>query len=96
MAQKSDIDLRGYPKQAKFFFQIIVISVNKKEKTVKGKVQVSRKFTLKSTELTINAATEERQDEEVLRDIRDADLLAKKFQVHDKCRLEYMGEKDVC
>ena len=50
-------------------------------------------MTLKSTELTIKAGTEERQDEEVLRDIRDADLLAKKFQVHDKCRLEYTGKR---
>ena len=33
--------------------------------TVKGKVQVSHKLTLKSTELTIKAAAEERQDEEV-------------------------------
>ena len=54
---------------------------------------MSHKLTLKSTELTIKAATEERQDEEVLRDIRDADLLAKKFQVHDKCRLEYTGKR---
>ena len=87
MAQKSDIDLKGHPKQAKFFFQIIAISVDKKIKTVKGKVEVSHKLTLKSMELTIKAAAEERQDEEVLRDIRDADLLAKEFQVHDKCRL---------
>ena len=50
-------------------------------------------MTLKSTELTIKADTEERQDEEVLRDIRDADLLAKKFQVHDKCRLEYTEKR---
>ena len=50
-------------------------------------------MTLKSTELTIKAATEERQDEEVLRDIRDADLLAKTFQVHDKCRLEHTGKR---
>ena len=35
MAQKSDIDLKGYSKQAKFFFQIIVISVNKKEKLLR-------------------------------------------------------------
>ena len=60
-----------------------------KRKTVKGKVQVSHKLTLKSTELTIKAAAEGRQDDEVLRDIRNADLLAKEFQVHDKCRLEY-------
>ena len=44
-------------------------------------------------ELTLKAATEERQDEEVLRDIRDAHLLAKKFEVHDKCRLEYTGKR---
>ena len=50
-------------------------------------------MTLKSTELTIKAAAEERQDDEVLRDTRDADLLAKKFQVHDKCRLEYTGKR---
>ena len=72
MAQKSDIDLQGDPKQAKFFFH---------------------KLTLKSTELTIKAAAEERQDDEVLRDIRDADLLAKEFQVHDKCRLEYTRKR---
>ena len=35
MVQKSNIDLKGYPKQAKFFFQIIVISVNKKEKLLR-------------------------------------------------------------
>ena len=64
-----------------------------KRKTVKGKVQVSHKLTLKSTERTIKAAAEERQDEEVLRDIRDADLLAKEFQVHDKCRLEYTRKR---
>ena len=46
-------------------------------------------MTLKSTELTIKAAAEERQDDEVIRDIRGADLLAKEFQVHGKCRLEY-------
>ena len=44
-------------------------------------------------ELTIKAAAEERQDEEVLRDIRNADLLAKEFQVHDKCRLEYTRKR---
>ena len=32
MAQKNDIDLKEHPKQAKFFFQIIAISVNKNEK----------------------------------------------------------------
>ena len=50
---------------------------------------MSHKLTLKSTELTIKAAAEERQGKEVLRDIGDADLLAKEFQVHDKSRLEY-------
>ena len=50
-------------------------------------------MTLKSTELTIKAATEERQDEQVLRDIRDADLLAKKFQVPDNSILEYTGKR---
>ena len=64
-----------------------------KRKTVKGKVQVSHELTLKSTELTIKAAAEERQDDEVLRDIRDADLLGKEFQVHDKCRLEYTRKR---
>ena len=44
-------------------------------------------------ELTIKAAREERQDEEVLRDTRDAELLAKEFQVHDKCRLEYTKKR---
>ena len=64
-----------------------------KRKIVKGKVEVSHKLTLKSTELTIKAAAEERQDEEVLRDIRDADLLANEFQVHYKCRLEYTRKR---
>ena len=50
-------------------------------------------MTLKSTELTIKAAAEERQDEKVLRDIRDADLLAKEFQVHYKCTLEYTRKR---
>ena len=56
-------------------------------------MQVSHKLTLKSTELTIRAVVEERQDDKVLRDIRDADLLAKEFQVHDKCRLEYTRKR---
>ena len=64
-----------------------------KRKAVKGKVQVSHKLTLKSTELTIKAAAGERQDEEVLRDIRDAALLAKEFQFDDKCRLEYTKKR---
>ena len=46
-----------------------------------------------STELTIKIATEERQNEKVLRDIRNANLLAKEFQVHDKCRLEYTRKR---
>ena len=62
-------------------------------KTVEGKVEVSHKLTLKSTELTIKAAAEETQDEEVLRDIRDAGLLAKEFQAHYKCRLEYTRKR---
>ena len=44
-------------------------------------------------ELTIKVAAEERQYEEVLRNIRDANLLAKEFQVHDKCRLEYTRKR---
>ena len=35
MAQKSGIDLKGHSKQAKFFFQITAISVNKKEKLLR-------------------------------------------------------------
>ena len=31
----------------------------------------------------------EKEDEDVLRDIRDVDLRAKDFQVHDMCFLEY-------
>ena len=50
-------------------------------------------MTLTSTELTIKAAAEERQDDEVLRYIRNADLLAKEFQAHDKCRLEYTRKR---
>ena len=44
-------------------------------------------------ELTIKVAAEERQYEEVLRDIRDGNLLAKEFQVHDKCRLGYTRKR---
>ena len=44
-------------------------------------------------EVTIKVAAEERQYEEVLRNIRDANLLAKEFQVHDKCRLEYTRKR---
>ena len=50
-------------------------------------------MTPKSTELTIKVAAEERQYEEVLRDIRYANLLAKEFQAHDKCRLEYTRKR---
>ena len=60
-------------------------------------------MTLKTTEETIKEAAELRNDKDVLRDIRDVDLLAKEFQVHDKCRLDYTrkhdsienGEKDI-
>ena len=67
-----------------------------KRKTVKRKVEASHdmhKLTLKSTKLTIKAAAEERQDEEVLRDRRHADLLAKEFQIDYKCRLEYTRKR---
>ena len=57
-------------------------------------VQLSRKLTLKSTEETIKLATDEKKDENVLHDIRDVDLLAKEFQVHDKCRLDYTRKRD--
>ena len=60
----------------------------KEKKSVKGKVQLNHKLTLKSTEETIKPAAEEKKDENVLHDIRDVNLLAKEFQVHDKCRLD--------
>ena len=66
----------------------------KERKSVKGKVQLSQKLTLKSTEERIKPAAEEKKDENVLRDIRDVDLLAKEFQVHDKCRLDYTRTRD--
>ena len=66
----------------------------KKRKSVKGKVQLSHRLTFKSTEETIKPAAEEKKDENVLRDIRDVDLLAKEFQVHDKCRLNYIRTCD--
>ena len=65
----------------------------KKRKTVKGKVQICHQLTLKTTEETIKEAAELRNDEDVLRDIRDVDLLAKEFQVHDKCRLDFVSEE---
>ena len=60
-------------------------------------------MTLKTTEEAIQEAAKLRNCEDVLRDIRDVDLLAKEFQVHDKCRLDYTrkhdsienGEKDI-
>ena len=67
---------------------------NKKRKTVKGKVQTCHRLTLKTTEETIKEAAELRNDEDVLRDIRDVDLLAKEFQVRDKCQLDYTGKRD--
>ena len=51
-------------------------------------------MTLKTTEETIKEAAELRNDEDVLRDIRDVDLLATEFQVHDKCRLDYTRKRD--
>ena len=51
-------------------------------------------MTLKLTEETIKLAAEEKKDENVLRDIRDVDQLAKEFQVHDKCRLDYTRKCD--
>ena len=66
----------------------------KKRKTVKGKVQICHQLTLKTTEETIKEAAELRNDEDVLCDIRDVDLLAKEFQVHDKCRLDYTRKRD--
>ena len=51
-------------------------------------------MTLKTTEETIKEAAELRNDEDVLRDIRDVDLLAKQFQMHDKCRLDYTRKRD--
>ena len=35
-----------------------------------------------------------RNNEDFLLDIRDVDLLAKEFQVHDKCRLDYTRKRD--
>ena len=92
MTQKSGIDLNGHPKQAKLFPDHCYFC-KQKGKTVKGKVQVSHKLTLKPTELTIKVAAKERQDEEILRDTRDADPLVKEFQVHDKCRIEYTKKR---
>ena len=43
----------------------------KKRKTVKGKVQICHRLTLKATEETIKEAAELRNDKDVLRDIRD-------------------------
>ena len=51
-------------------------------------------MTLKTTEETIKEATELKNDEDVLHDIRDVDLLAKEFQVHDKYRLDYTRKRD--
>ena len=51
-------------------------------------------LTLKTTEETIKEAAELRNDEDVLHHIRDVDLLAKEFQVHNKCRLDYTRKRD--
>ena len=59
----------------------------KKRKTVKEKVQICHQLTLNTIEETIKKAAELRNDEDVL-------LLAKQFQVHDKCRLDYTRKRD--
>ena len=56
---------------------------------MKGEIQISHKLTLESAEDSIKKAAAEKKDEDVLRDIRDVDLPAKDFQVHDMCFLEY-------
>ena len=60
-----------------------------KRRKVKGEIQISHKLTLESAEDSIKKAAAEKEDEDVLRDIRDVDLRAKDFQVHDMCFLEY-------
>ena len=44
---------------------------------------------------SIKTAAEEKGDEDVLRDIRGVDLIAKEFQVHDKCRKDYIRKEHV-
>ena len=60
-----------------------------KRKKVKGEIQISHKLTLESAEDSIKKGAAEKDNEDVLRDIRDVDLHAKDFQVHDMCFLEY-------
>ena len=43
----------------------------------------------------IKRAAEELDDTDVLRNIQGVDLLAKEFQVHDKCRLDYIHKVSV-
>ena len=56
---------------------------------------MSHKLTLSSSEESIKAIAEEKGDEDFLRDIRGVDLLAKEFQVHDKCRIDYIRKSSV-
>ena len=56
---------------------------------------MSHKLTLSSSEQSIKAAADEKGDEDVLRDIRGVDLLGKEFQVHDKCRIDYIRKSSV-
>ena len=66
-----------------------------KRRKVHGKEQISHKLTLASSEQMIKRAAEELNDTDVLRDIQGVDLLAKEFQVHDKCRLDYICKVSV-
>ena len=66
-----------------------------KRRKVHGKEQISHKLTLASSEQMIKRAAEELNDTDVLRDIQGVDLLAKEFQVHDKCRLDYIRKVSV-
>ena len=61
-----------------------------KKKKVGGKIQLPHKLTLLSAEESLKLAAKEKNDTVVLRDIHGVDLLAKEFQVHDKCRLDYI------
>ncbi len=93
MSQKSQRPQRYLGATGAVLFPDHCYFAKQKRKTVKGKVQVSHQLTLKSTEENIKAAAEEKKDEDVLRDIRGVDLLAKEFQVHFKCKLEYTRKR---
>ena len=65
-----------------------------KRKKIHSKEQVSHKLTLSSSEDSIKATVEEKCDKDVLRDTQGVDLLAE-FQVHDKCRIDYIRKSSV-